>query len=131
MPAWMAGAWTAQLEDSTWEEHWMKPVDGTMQGMGREVKDGKIAFMEFMSLEPNKEGGMTLHMILGNPSSGDKKPNPFPMTEITDTKIVFDRGGDDFPQVISYEKKGDDEIFCQIKGGSMAIDFNFKRMKGS
>src|SRR5688572_4499485 len=70
---WMAGDWICNLGKGTFEETWLPPNGGTMQGVSRHVIDGKTVFMEFLSIEADNDGSLTMYIMLGAPSRGDKK----------------------------------------------------------
>lgn len=50
---WLAGSWIGDGFGGVSEEHWSEPVGGTMMGMYRHHKDGKIVFYEFLLLDEN------------------------------------------------------------------------------
>ena len=102
--AFMAGAWVAPMDGGLFEETWSKPVAGTMAGHGRLVVDSKTAFMEFLSIETAKDGKVTMYIVLGALSAGDKKPVAFHLISTGDGTATFKREKADFPQTIRYTK---------------------------
>ena len=42
--AWMTGCWEGQIGPVRIEEQWNKPAGGTMLGLSRNMKDGKVIF---------------------------------------------------------------------------------------
>ena len=46
--SWLVGHWKGDGFGGESEEIWTEPVDGTMMGMYRHYKDGKVVFYEFM-----------------------------------------------------------------------------------
>ena len=40
---WLSGCWALTRQDGVTEEHWMKPLGGTMFGMSRTVRGGKTS----------------------------------------------------------------------------------------
>ena len=109
----------------------MSPKRGTMQGVGRFEKDGKIEFMEFMSIEGSSDT-LTLYMILGAPSKGDKSPIAFRLSGHDGTHVCFERSDDDYPKRIVYTKGVSGAMLCRIDGvqdGEPTSDeFNFRRV---
>jgi len=103
-----------------------------MQGCGRHTADGNCRFMEFMSIE-NGPDGLTMHMILGAPSNGDKKPVPFKLTSLDGKTALFENPEVDFPSKIAYVKEKDG-MSCWIEGMRMGRitkeDFNFRKIGG-
>ena len=53
---WMAGSWSCKVWGGTFEETWLPPVGGTIQGTGRFVSGGRVEFTEFMSIENGPTG---------------------------------------------------------------------------
>ncbi|HJV41052.1 DUF6265 family protein, partial [Caulobacter sp.] len=55
--AFMAGCWTLTWPNGTKiEEQWLAPAGGTMLGMSRSVRDGKLREYEFMRIVPAADG---------------------------------------------------------------------------
>ena len=129
--AWMAGDWTCEIWGGTFEETWSEPKGGAMQGMGRHLSDGKTTFMEFMSIEQSGET-VTLYMILGAPSKGDKSPVPFKLSGYDGTRAIFERTEDEYPKRIIYSKPVSGIMLCRIEGiqnGEQTSDeFEFRRV---
>jgi hypothetical protein len=53
--SWLVGHWYGQGLGGTCEELWSRPVDGSMMGMFRFIKDGKPGFYEFMVITEDKD----------------------------------------------------------------------------
>ena len=130
---WMAGDWICNLGKGTFEETWLPPNGGTMQGLGRHVIDGKTVFMEFLSIEPDKDGGLTMYIMLGAPSRGDKKPRAFKLTQIEKKVATFEWPENDFPSIIRYSRDKGGPLFCRISGKQQGKDvfedYNFRPRK--
>jgi len=100
----MTGQWVAEYSGGTFEETWSKPSGGTMVGHGRLLQGGKTSFMEFLSIETSADGAITMYIVLGALSKGEKKPALFQLTQIGLDSATFSREVDDFPQSIRYTK---------------------------
>jgi hypothetical protein len=126
---WMSGTWECSIWGGTFEESWSKPRAGTMVGSGRHMEGTTTGFMEFMSIEPSN-GVLTMWMLLGSPSAGDKKGVPFKLVSLTDGIATFENKKNDFPSQIIYSKTKTG-MKCRIQGtqnGKAAHeDFDFKR----
>lgn len=103
---WILGSWTAEMPTGTFEETWTSPTAGVYLGHGARVKEGSCPFVEFMVIEPDPEGQTVLWMVLGKPSAGSPRVEPFPITETEADRFVAYRGGDVAPAAIVYERKG-------------------------
>lgn len=129
---WMAGSWTCEVWGGTFEETWLPPIGGTIQGTGRFVNDSKVVFMEFMTLEKGPTDKLQFFVLNHRLSEGKSEAEPFDVEELTKDRVKFTRDGDDFPQTITY-KKTKSGMFCRIegiqKGKPAHTDFNFVRLK--
>ncbi|MFV1883224.1 MAG: DUF6265 family protein [Balneola sp.] len=86
---WLAGTWTGDSFGGISEESWSLPVDGTMMGMYRNYRDGKIVFYEFILLD---ETGMRLKHFNPDLTSWEEKNDMvhFPMISFSKTKIEME-----------------------------------------
>ena len=128
--AFMAGAWKCEIWGGVFEEYWTPPTSDSMQGCGRHIAGGKTGFMEFMSIENGKDG-LVMHMLLGAPSKGDKKPVPFKLISFDGKTALFENPSNDFPTRIAYIKEGNG-MSCYIEGvqngKKTREDFKFERI---
>lgn len=53
--SWMAGQWRGLRGEEEIEEHWSEPRGGAMMGMFRWLRDGRVWFFEFLTLEQQGE----------------------------------------------------------------------------
>lgn len=129
----MVGSFAADVWGGRFEETWLPAAGGTMQGVGRHIVEGKVVFMEFMSIEPDATGRLTMYMVLGAPSKGDKKPSPFVLKGVVGSKAVFINESNDFPREIHYWPGETGGLECELIGtrnGKPANEtFHFARVK--
>lgn len=111
----ITGSWRCDIWGGVFEETWSAPADGTMVGVGRHRSAGKTGFMEFMSIETDAEGGITMFIALGALSKGPTKPVPFQLSAAGQNVAVFEREGDDFPTRVHYERLAE-RLKCTISG---------------
>ncbi len=83
---WLVGSWHATIHGGTFEEHWMRPTDGTMQGVGKLRVKGETTFMEFLSIEQSGDQ-LIIWIILGSSSKGPPRTVKFRLTELTDKAV--------------------------------------------
>lgn len=123
--AWLAGCWTQTRPTGVVEEHWMKPLGGTMLGMSRTVRNGKTVEYEYVQIR--EDGGSLVYEA--RPSR--QPAAQFPLTSLDEGVAVFENPAHDFPQRIIYRRTGQDEITARIegsmKGQQRAVDFPFTR----
>lgn len=126
----MEGSWKCEIWGGTFEEHWTTPAGGAMQGMGRHLAGGKTSFMEYMSLESGPDG-LTMYILLGAPSKGEKKPVPFKLKSFDGKTAMFENPKNDFPSVITYIRESNG-MSCWIEGvqdgKKTREEFKFKQM---
>lgn len=68
-------------------------------------------------IDPDAEGKPTLWMVLGKPSAGPPRVEPFPITEVEADRFLADRGGEIGPAAIYYEKT-DTGMRCTLRDAS-------------
>ena len=89
---WLVGNWSGPGLGGTSEEMWTTPVDGSMPGMFRLVKDGKVVFYELLTLT-ERNGGVVLRLKHFNAdlTGWEEKAQvlEFPLIKITPTEAHF------------------------------------------
>jgi len=90
--AWLVGRWTGPGLGGTSEEIWTGPGGGSMQGMYRLLRDGKIVFYEILTLT-EKDGSVVLRLKHFNPdlTGWEEKGDlvEFPLVKVTPTEAHF------------------------------------------
>ena len=108
--AWIAGSWTGSTGGVEMEEHWTAPKGGSMIGIHRDVAKGRTISFEFLRIEQQKDQIVYLSM-----PNGRSPATPFPLKEVSGTRVVFENPTHDFPQRIIYWKDGND-LRARIEG---------------
>ncbi len=128
--AFMAGCWELNVpqRNMTIAEQWMKPLGGTLIGMGRTVVGGKTVSYETLRIVSG-EAGID---YIAKPSS-NKDETTFKLAKSTAAEVVFENPAHDFPQRIIYKKVDADSLFARIEGtrnGKLSgMDIPMKRVK--
>ena len=107
---WLSGCWARARPDGMTEEHWMKPLGGTMLGMGRTVRGGRTSEFEFLQI---REVGGRLAYI-ARPSG--QPENTFFLKGAPGDELVFEDLAHDFPQRVIYRHKADGSLAARIEG---------------
>jgi hypothetical protein len=108
---WMAGSWSGSTARGVeMEEHWTAPKGNTMIGTHRDVAGGKTRLFEFLRIE--QQGDQIVYLSMPN---GRSPATPFPLKELSGTRVVFENPAHDFPQRIIYWKDGND-LRARIEG---------------
>lgn len=108
--AWMAGSWSGTARAVEMEEHWTAPKGNSMIGIHRDVAGGKTRLFEFLRIE--QQGDQIVYLSMPN---GRSPATPFPLKEVSGTRVVFENPAHDFPQRIIYWKDGND-LRARIEG---------------
>lgn len=132
--AFLHGSWEAEIWGGIFEEVWSKPAGGTITHMGRLLVEGRTSFIEFSSIEKDKEDRWTLYVMLEAPSRGEKKPVPFVLQKAAKGDLTFVNPENDYPSSIRYQGEGKATMTATLTGtqeGKAQKDvFNFKRVRG-
>ena len=97
---WLSGCWQGRQGTAVIEEIWSKPAGTTMLGLGRTVRNNRTVSFEFMQF---REQNGTL-AFLPQPQGGAQVT--FPLKASTGAKFTFENLNHDYPQRVSYERKG-------------------------
>ena len=123
--AWLQGCWEMISGPRTIEEHWMAPRGDSMIGMGRTVRDGKLVDYEIVIL---REQGDQLAYD-AHPSG--QSSAVFISRTVSDSLVVFENPGHDFPRTIGYQRESPDSVLAWIEGidggQTRRIDFRYRR----
>jgi len=109
--AWLAGCWSMQRGATTIEEQWMTPAGGTMLGMGRTIKAGRLDDYELVLIR-ERDGRIDYeaHPVM-QPAA------VFTATVVSDTLLQFENPRHDFPKLIAYQRRGADSVIARIAAG--------------
>lgn len=131
--AFLTGAWEAEIWGGVFEETWSVPRAGTITHMGRHTSGGNTGFIEFSTIEKDREGRWTLFLLLGSPSKGDKKPSAFVLDRASEGDLTFVNPTNDYPTAIHYQGDGRENLTATLSGRHKGADqtdvFNFKKVK--
>ena len=108
--SWMSGSWSGTARGIEMEEHWTAPKGSSMIGIHRDVAKGRTASFEFLRIE--QQGDQIVYLSMPN---GRSPATPFPLKELSGTRVVFENPAHDFPQRIIYWKDGAD-LRARIEG---------------
>ncbi len=97
--AWLQGCWELTTPERVVEEQWMAPRAGSMMGMSRTVRGGKLAAYEMVVIREEGQGLAYEAHPSGQPVA------TFLSTAISGSRVVFENPSHDFPQQVGYELK--------------------------
>ena len=124
--AWMAGSWSGTSRGIEMEEQWTVPKGNSMIGLHRDVGKGRTLGFEFLRIE--QQGDAIVYLAM---PGGRSPATPFPLKEVTGTRVVFENPTHDFPKMIRYVRKPDDVMEATISGAAnqRATTFVFKKQR--
>jgi hypothetical protein len=109
--SWMAGSWSGtSARGIEMEEHWTAAKGNSMIGLHRDVAKGRTLAFEFLRIE--QQGDQIVYLSMPN---GRSPATPFPLKEVSGTRVVFENPAHDFPQRIIYWIDGAD-LRARIEG---------------
>jgi hypothetical protein len=124
--AWLAGAWVGTRGETgatSIEERWSPPLGGAMLAVSRTVRGGSMRAFEFLRIV-ERDGGL---VYIAQP--GGAAPTEFVLTELGETRAVFDNPRHDYPKRIVYELSAEGRLSATIgftRGGTPRR-FEFER----
>jgi len=124
---WLAGCWELRQGARTTLEMWMPPAGGIMLGASRTVAGGVLR--EFEQVRLSVRDGKIVYTAL---PSGQRETD-FTAAAVSDTGFVVENPAHDFPQRISYTRRGTDSLVARIEGntprGMRGVDFPMRRVR--
>lgn len=127
---WLSGNWLMENEEGITTEHWVIKNDSTMKGKSA-FRIGKDTISSEEMVLQQRQGVISFHpLVMGQ---NQNKAVMFTMIEMTDSSIVFENAGHDFPQRIAYTRVRKDSLFAEISGKQggkeKRIGFPYKRVE--
>lgn len=124
--AWLEGCWEAASPRRTIEERWTAPRGGSMLGTSRTLRNDTLLEHEFITLR-EVDGWLAYQaQPSGQPAAA------FRATRISDSTVVFENPGHDFPQLIGYRRTAADSLHAWIQGtgsnGPRQVNFAYGRV---
>jgi len=134
--AWMAGAWKGSGLGGSVEEHWSEPAGGSMVGMFRLVQKTATSFVQYMLIETESTGRVTLRFKHFNPGFQPwEKADPlsFELRSVSSSQAVFEsRDLKQVPARLTYSIHGDSAMSVVIEspqalGGPISFEVLLER----
>ena len=109
--SWLTGCWADNAGEPGTGEQWSTLAGGTLMGMGRTVKGGKLATYEFMRIADSGDGKAVFHA-----QPAGKPPASFTAITLNATEVVFENLQHDFPQRVIYRYEAPATLRASIEG---------------
>jgi Domain of unknown function (DUF6265) len=107
--AWLQGCWESTTPTRSVEESWTTARGGSMIGVGRTIRDGKMIAYEMIVLREQGDRLAYEAHPSGQPAA------TFFSTRISASELVFENPAHDFPQEVGYRRDGD-SLLAWIRG---------------
>lgn len=106
--AWLSGDWVGTRRTSAIEERWGPVAGGSLFGVSRTLRDGKLRAFEYLRIV-ERDGGL---VYVAQP--GGRTATEFVLTSLDAKRAVFDNPRHDFPQRIVYERSDEGALTALI-----------------
>jgi hypothetical protein len=120
---WLAGCWELRQGTRVTLEMWMRPAGELMLGASRTTVNGLVREFEQLRLAWQRDT-----LVYTALPSGQKETS-FKAIAVSDSGFAVENPAHDFPQRISYRKRGTDSLLARIEGGTRGIDFPMRRVE--
>jgi hypothetical protein len=124
--AWLQGCWEMTTPTLTVEEMWTTPKGGSMIGVSRTIRDGKLREYELIMLREQGDRLAYQAHPSGQPGA------TFLSMRVTASELIFENPAHDFPQEIGYRVDGD-ALLAWIrgtqKGQDRRLEFPYRRAR--
>lgn len=128
----LTGLWQTHNSEADIYEEWIKVSDSAMQGKSYVMNESDTIINERIEV---KKIGNDFYYIPTVTAQNNDQPVQFKMINNSDTLLVFDNPGHDFPQRIMYRFHGKDSIVARVQGvvkGELQFEeFYFRRVPNS
>lgn len=123
--AWLQGCWESTSPQRTVEERWTGARAGSMLGTSRTTRNGTLLEHEFITLR-EVDGVLAYQAQPSGQTAAE-----FRSRTVTDSLVVFENPGHDFPQQIGYRRDAD-SLHAWIEGpgrsGPRRVNFAYSRV---
>ena len=123
---WLAGCWELRSANRVTLEMWMPPAGDLMLGASRTVAGGVA--QEYEQLRLHAEGEVLVYTA----SPSGQSQTAFRSVQVSESGFVVENLAHDFPQRISYRRRGADSLVARIEGpgpsGPRGLDFPMRRV---
>lgn len=124
--AWLQGCWELTTPTGSVEESWTTAKGGSMIGVGRTIRDGKVTAYEMIVLREQAD------QLAYEAHPSGQASTTFLSTRISASELVFENPAHDFPQEVGYRIDGD-ALLAWIRGTQdgkdRRIEFPYKRVQ--
>ncbi|MHA7819447.1 MAG: DUF6265 family protein [Erythrobacter sp.] len=118
----LEGDWESNTNGSWSEEHWSDAKGGMMIGTGRSGEADALQSFEFLRIVTEEDGTIAYYA-----APGGGEPTRFTLVQAGENAATFANPDHDFPQRISYRRKGDAMVVeISLADGGNAIGWELQ-----
>lgn len=125
--SWLGGCWLGVTSARVIEENWTVPRGRSMIGVSRTFRGDSLVEYELVVLR-ERDGRLAYE---AHPSG--QPVAEFPAREVTDSSVLFENPGHDYPQRIGYRRVGSDSLVAWIDGAvggrARRVEFPYARTR--
>lgn len=120
---WLIGTWQHQDESGNVSyESWKKINSDELSGKSYVLQEGDTVVFEELSLVCRQDSLFYIPTVKGH---NNDRPISFPLSSISEDKMLFENLLHDFPQQISYQKIGTDSLVAEVSGLENGVQRKF------
>lgn len=121
--SWMSGTWKRTAGDEWSIEQWSDTTGGVLLATSKSGTGNRLQSFEFLRISPEDNGDLVYWA-----SPNGSAPVPFRLVEASGNSVRFENTDHDFPQVISYDRQGDEmEASIAGEGGESAMRWRWQK----
>lgn len=126
--SWISGCWQSENKEknSSVSEFWTRVAGGSMFGVSRTIRGGKLGDYEYLRIVQDEKGIFYIAKPKANPDE-----TAFKLVKLSGTEAIFENPEHDFPQRIIYRLEGGTNMFARVEGNNKGkpMGFDFKMAK--
>jgi hypothetical protein len=124
----MSGGWQERSNNIQVDEHWTAVAGGSLLGLSRTVRDGRMVGFEYLRVETRPDGIYYVAHPRGKSPGTD-----FKLIRLQGREAVFENLLHDFPKRIIYRRNQDGSLTARVEGDGSekekAQEFHYKAIR--
>lgn len=106
---WLIGQWEGIQDNGIYHEEWEKISDDEFKGNAYLIRKGELSNPEKLKIRSDDKGIYYIADVSHNPG-----PVIFTLAHCNDNTFTFENLNHDFPKIITYERKSENELSATI-----------------
>jgi hypothetical protein len=118
--AWLSGCWRGEVNKREFREFWLPLRGNLMVGVSRNALPERTVSFEYLRLEPRADGVYYVTTSMGKTDAAFKLAPT--KRDGNDEIFTFQRGGTEFPTVLTYRRAGGGWLYVEVAGQAQGKD---------